>query len=254
MQVKTQTAPIQLHHVHFFGQQNAEMQAWYVKTFGAKARPANPGSAFVAADLPGVALNFTPSPTPVVGTTGRALDHIGFEVKNLEAFTKKLEADGIKLDRPLSQGRGAQYRHRVHQGPLGHQHRADRRAGQDSLSCGKRREVSHDVSDAWFPRCSVAAFPGSRCWPSYQLRIRRQRSRRAHRRKERRRVRRRHLEPPGVIRTCKGPGTTAPSRHSNAPAVSEKGAPLQRRRRRDQRAIGHASRAPAPRTERRISN
>ena len=97
VEVKTQAAPIQLHHIHFFGQQNAEMQAWYVKTFGAKAR-STPGSAFVSADLPGVALNFTPSPTPTVGTTGRALDHIGFEVKNLEAFTKKLESDGIKLD------------------------------------------------------------------------------------------------------------------------------------------------------------
>jgi catechol 2,3-dioxygenase-like lactoylglutathione lyase family enzyme len=100
VEVKTQTAPIQLHHVHFFGQQNAEMQAWYAKTFGAKPRPANPAQAFVIDDLPGVALNFSPSPTPTVGTTGRALDHIGFEVKNLEAFTKKLEADGIKLDRP----------------------------------------------------------------------------------------------------------------------------------------------------------
>jgi catechol 2,3-dioxygenase-like lactoylglutathione lyase family enzyme len=102
VQVKTQTAPIQLHHIHFFGQQNVEMEAWYVKTFGAKARPANPGSAFVTADLPGVALNFTPSPTPVVGTQGRSIDHIGFEVKNLEAFTRKLEADGIKLERPYT--------------------------------------------------------------------------------------------------------------------------------------------------------
>jgi catechol 2,3-dioxygenase-like lactoylglutathione lyase family enzyme len=102
VQVKTQTAPIQLHHIHFFGQQNTEMQAWYVKTFGAKPRPANPGSAFVTADLPGVALNFTPSPTPVVGTQGRSIDHIGFEVKNLEAFTRKLEADGIKLERPYT--------------------------------------------------------------------------------------------------------------------------------------------------------
>ncbi len=101
VQVKTQTAPIQLHHVHFFGQQNVEMQAWYAKTFGAKPR-STPGSAFVSADLPGVTLNFTPSPTAVVGTQGRALDHIGFEVKNLEAFTKKLEADGIKLDRPYT--------------------------------------------------------------------------------------------------------------------------------------------------------
>ena len=102
VEVKTQTAPIQLHHVHFFGQQNAEMQAWYAKTFGAKPRPSNPAQAFVVDDLPGVALNFSPSPTPTVGTTGRALDHIGFEVKNLEAFTKKLEADGIKLDRPYT--------------------------------------------------------------------------------------------------------------------------------------------------------
>ena len=73
------------------------MQAWYVKTFGASPRS---GGAFPAAVLPGVALNFSPSTEPVVGTTGRALDHIGFEVKNLEAFTKKLEADGIKLTVP----------------------------------------------------------------------------------------------------------------------------------------------------------
>jgi predicted enzyme related to lactoylglutathione lyase len=99
VEVKAQKAPIQLHHIHFFGQMNTEMQAWYAKTFGATLLPPNPGSAFVQDQLPGVFLNFTPSPTPTVGTTGRALDHIGFEVKNLEAFTKKLEAQGIKLDR-----------------------------------------------------------------------------------------------------------------------------------------------------------
>jgi catechol 2,3-dioxygenase-like lactoylglutathione lyase family enzyme len=102
VEVKTQAAPIQLHHIHFFTQMQAEMQAWYAKTFGAKILSPNPGSAFVQDQLPGVFLNFTPSPTPTVGTTGRALDHIGFEVKNLEAFTKKLEADGIKLDRPYT--------------------------------------------------------------------------------------------------------------------------------------------------------
>ena len=102
VEVKSQKAPIQLHHIHFFGQQNTEMQAWYAKTFGAKMLTPNPGAAFVQDTLPGVALNFTPSPTPTVGTTGRAIDHIGFEIKNLEAFTKKLEADGIKLDRPYT--------------------------------------------------------------------------------------------------------------------------------------------------------
>jgi len=92
---KQQTVPIALHHVHFFGPQNTEMQAWYAKVFGAKART---GGNFPAADLPGVALNFSPSPDPVVGTNGRALDHIGFEIKDLEGFCKKLEAMGIKLN------------------------------------------------------------------------------------------------------------------------------------------------------------
>jgi catechol 2,3-dioxygenase-like lactoylglutathione lyase family enzyme len=95
-----QTIPITLHHVHFFNPKNTEMQAWYVKTFGAKPRN---GGAFPAGDLPGVALNFSPSTDPVVGTQGRALDHIGFEVKDLEAFCKKLEADGIKLAVPYRQ-------------------------------------------------------------------------------------------------------------------------------------------------------
>src|SRR3989441_6107741 len=102
VEVKDQKAPIQLHHLHFFGEKNTEMQAWYAKTFGAKLLTPAPGAAFVQDQLPGVFLNFTPSPTPTVGTTGRSIDHIGFEIKSLEAFTKKLEAQGIKLDRPYT--------------------------------------------------------------------------------------------------------------------------------------------------------
>jgi catechol 2,3-dioxygenase-like lactoylglutathione lyase family enzyme len=96
VEVKAQQAPIQLHHVHFFGERNAQMQEWYAKTFGAAAQ-AVPGQAFVTAQLPGVTLSFSPSTEPTVGTTGRAVDHIGFEVKGLEAFTKKLEAEGVPL-------------------------------------------------------------------------------------------------------------------------------------------------------------
>jgi catechol 2,3-dioxygenase-like lactoylglutathione lyase family enzyme len=102
VEVKSQKAPIQLHHVHFFGQMNTEMQAWYAKTFGAKMLSPNPGSAFVQDQLPGVFLNFTPTTAPTVGTTGRAIDHIGFEIKDLEAFTQKLETQGIKLERPYT--------------------------------------------------------------------------------------------------------------------------------------------------------
>jgi predicted enzyme related to lactoylglutathione lyase len=100
VEVKEQAIPITLHHVHFFNPKNTEMQAWYVKTFGATSRL---GGAFPSALLPGVTLNFSPSPDPVVGTTGRALDHVGFEVKNLEAFVKKLEADGVKITTPYRQ-------------------------------------------------------------------------------------------------------------------------------------------------------
>jgi catechol 2,3-dioxygenase-like lactoylglutathione lyase family enzyme len=102
VEVPKQALPIQLHHIHFFNPKNTEMQAWYGTVFGAKPTPAAAGAVFVSSVLPGVTLNFTPSPTPVVGTPGRAVDHIGFEVRGLEAFTKKLEADGIKLDRPYT--------------------------------------------------------------------------------------------------------------------------------------------------------
>jgi catechol 2,3-dioxygenase-like lactoylglutathione lyase family enzyme len=95
---RQQDVPIMLHHVHFFGPQNAEMQAWYAKVFGAAARPARPGAAFVSATLPGVTLNFSPSPEPVSGTAGRSFDHIGFEVQNLEEFCRRLEAQGITLN------------------------------------------------------------------------------------------------------------------------------------------------------------
>ena len=71
------------------------MRDWYVKVFGATAATsANPN--FITANLPGVGLNFSVSSAPTVPTAGRALDHIGFEVKNLEAFLAKLDAQGIK--------------------------------------------------------------------------------------------------------------------------------------------------------------
>ena len=90
---------IALHHIHYYTQQVDAMKAWYVQTFGAKG---GMRGSFQAADLPGVNLTFSPSPDPVVGTKGRSLDHIGFEVKNLEAFCKTLEAAGVKFDRPYT--------------------------------------------------------------------------------------------------------------------------------------------------------
>ena len=102
VEMKAQAAPIASHHLHFFGM-NKEMQAWYMQTFGASTLDSANPAAFISASLPGLTMNFSPSQAPVAGTQGRAIDHIGFEVRNLEAFTKKLEAQGIKLAAPYRQ-------------------------------------------------------------------------------------------------------------------------------------------------------
>lgn len=85
------------HHIHFATASDTETQAWYLDMFGVTANTRGP---FQTADLPGAELTFMDSATPVVGTQNHGLDHIGFEIKNLEAFCKELEAKGIEFDRP----------------------------------------------------------------------------------------------------------------------------------------------------------
>jgi hypothetical protein len=46
-----------------------------------------------------VQLRFNKAEMPQATTKGRVLDHIGFDVKDLKAFIKTLEANNIKLDR-----------------------------------------------------------------------------------------------------------------------------------------------------------
>jgi len=101
---KAQTVPIKSHHVHFYVAQAEipKIQAWYATHFGAK--PGMRGTN-VADDLPGVNLSFSKSDTATVPTKGHTLDHIGFDVKNLEAFMKKLEADGVKIERPYNKNK-----------------------------------------------------------------------------------------------------------------------------------------------------
>ena len=97
--------PIVAHHIHFINKQYVEMQQWYMKAFDATLRPGQTDF-FIGADLPGVgySLNFFrwegDQSITHVPTAGRVVDHVGFEVKNLEAFCKALEAKGIKLIRP----------------------------------------------------------------------------------------------------------------------------------------------------------
>jgi catechol 2,3-dioxygenase-like lactoylglutathione lyase family enzyme len=99
---KNQPEAIRHEHVHFFVPEAAvpEIQAWYGKIFGAKPST-TPTNARVA-DVPGVQLRFNKADKAQVPTKGRTLDHIGFDVVDLPAFIRKLDAAGIKLDRPYT--------------------------------------------------------------------------------------------------------------------------------------------------------
>ena len=107
--VPSLATPVQMNHIHFYSPDIPAMKAWYVKIFGAR-----PGQRACVAcvkvprqietgDLPGVNLSFGQGDKSVAPTKGRSLDHIGFEVTDLEAFAKKLEAQGVKLDVPIRQ-------------------------------------------------------------------------------------------------------------------------------------------------------
>ena len=91
------TVPIRMHHIHFFTAAPAEVQAWYGEHFGAApGKLAN----FASANLPGVELLFSPFEGTAAPTRGRGLDHIGFEVRDLEQFCAQLRAAGLTFDRP----------------------------------------------------------------------------------------------------------------------------------------------------------
>jgi catechol 2,3-dioxygenase-like lactoylglutathione lyase family enzyme len=101
--------PVSMNHIHFSPVDIPAIKAWYVKVFGANPgrRPciacvSNPRM-IEADDLPGVNLSFSPGDKMPVPTKGRSLDHIGFEVRNLDEFVRKLEAQGIKPDAPIRQ-------------------------------------------------------------------------------------------------------------------------------------------------------
>ena len=89
------TVPIKFHHIHEAGENQEAVRDWYVKTFGATA---GKRGQFPAAFIPGGEVDVMKATAAVAPTKGRTLDHIGFEVKNLEAFCKKLAADGIAFD------------------------------------------------------------------------------------------------------------------------------------------------------------
>ena len=105
------TVPIKFDHIHFAavgaapdGANSATaMREWYEKVFGAAESTSGAGpTAAKALELPGTSLRFRAATSVTIGTKGTVLDHIGFEIKDLEAFVQKAQANGIKFDVPFT--------------------------------------------------------------------------------------------------------------------------------------------------------
>lgn len=87
------------YHIHFFTPNHEDLLAWYTDVFGLEVRPR--GSIATTTNAPGMNISFAGSQQARLPTRGAALDHIGFEFDDLEAFCKELEAKGIVFDIPF---------------------------------------------------------------------------------------------------------------------------------------------------------
>jgi catechol 2,3-dioxygenase-like lactoylglutathione lyase family enzyme len=94
---KAQTLPVVMHHIHLAAINVEMLRQWYVKTLGAEngSRRNLPSAMFNGNEVDFLPAQMAPAPTK-----GRAIDHIGFEVKNLETVAKKLQADGVTVESP----------------------------------------------------------------------------------------------------------------------------------------------------------
>jgi len=86
------------YHVHFYSAEHEELLNWYTDIFSLETRPR--GSIPTTTNVPGMNLSFSRSGSDRAPTQGAAVDHIGFEVDDLEAFCATLEAAGIEFEVP----------------------------------------------------------------------------------------------------------------------------------------------------------
>src|SRR5438067_1120879 len=97
--------PIGMDHIHMFvpATDIPAIQAWYDKNLGGltgKRKTVATSGVTDCVYFHRFNVSFSRSDTKRDPTKGRALDHIGFEVKNLDELVKRLEAAGTKLEAP----------------------------------------------------------------------------------------------------------------------------------------------------------
>ena len=97
--------PVKINHVHLYPQDIPAMQAWYAKVLGGvpgKCTRAGAPDGTDCVEVAGVSLAMSKADTKLEPTAGRSLDHVGFDVKNLPDFLKRMEAEGVTITQGLT--------------------------------------------------------------------------------------------------------------------------------------------------------
>ena len=88
---------IMFHHTHLSPADTGELRQWYVEVFGAEIGERR---GMPSAVIPGGRVDFLENPNgDPLPTQGTAIDHIGFEVADLDAFAERMDAMGIVFNR-----------------------------------------------------------------------------------------------------------------------------------------------------------
>lgn len=89
------------YHVHWFVDNAADILRWYVDMFDLEIRPR--GRITTTTNVPGMNFSFGGNNSGRQSTKGAAIDHIGFEIDNLEDFCLELESKGVVFDVPYQE-------------------------------------------------------------------------------------------------------------------------------------------------------
>ncbi|MFT4887932.1 MAG: catechol 2,3-dioxygenase-like lactoylglutathione lyase family enzyme [Pseudohongiellaceae bacterium] len=86
------------YHLHYYLPEHQALLAWYTNLFELDIKPR--GIILTTTNVPGLNLSFANAEIKRNATKGSSVDHIGFEVDDLNAFIKTLEAKGIAMNSP----------------------------------------------------------------------------------------------------------------------------------------------------------
>ena len=89
------------YHLHYYLPDHRALLAWYADLFELEIKPR--GTINTTTNVPGLNLSFAKATIRRSPTKGSSIDHIGFEVGDLDAFIEKLETKGIALDAPYQE-------------------------------------------------------------------------------------------------------------------------------------------------------